>query len=926
VSGTQRTRETVMHAHRLLCGAFITEEQFHRSFGAGRADLTAVMRYLQLPVLDRPNVSPYFDRAYYLATNRDLAQTGIDPLLHFIEFGCAQLRSPHPLVDLRFIAGADPLILGVTPDVAALVELLDYDLIAPSPYFDPQEYRDRAGPDVPDAGMLLHFLTRGLASGLTATPLLEHAWYGARYDDVSPEPYSALRHFIAIGDPEGRAAGPRFDGALYRARYTDVAGSSIPPLWHYLQFGRAEGRQLPADRQVDAPSAAWTEVGDPLPVGPAAVETGYAGARDVIARARQRKRDEVVARAPMIIRTADIAAAVAELRFPVAEKPRLSIIVPVYNEIDFTVDCLQSIVATAGALPPETGYEVVLADDCSTDPDAARLAAIPGLVHIRQARNQGFIRNCNAAFASCRGEYVLLLNNDAQLLPGALERMVAALDADATLGAVGPKILYPNGRLQEAGCFLRPNGESGMVGLFSSPDEPGYCHDRDVAYSSGAALMFRRRLAVPTLFDEAYLPAYCEDADLCLRLLNDGHRVRYLHEAVVVHHLSVSTNRQSVARKMRTIVANQQRLVERWGPLIRRLDRVRVLAFYLPQFHPTEENDLWWGTGFTEWTNVVKARPSFEGHYQPHLPADLGFYDLRAPDTLQRQAELAARYGIDGFCVYYYNFGSRRVLSKPLETVRANKDIPFNWCLCWANENWTRHWDGGDRQMLLEQSYDASTLDSIIADAVAQAEDDRYLRVDGKPIFLVYRPLKMPDPKGFAAACRQAFAAAGFPGVHLAYVESMEAVEAAVRPADLGFDAAVEFPPHGLAVPSDSTAVIVKEGWTGYRYDYPETAAAFVNRETVAYPRYPAIFPSWDNTARQPLIGTSFDGATPEAFRAYAEEKLEEVRQFHMGEERLLFVNAWNEWAEGAHLEPDSGHGHRWLEALRDAIAAKSWS
>nr|WP_283949509.1 glycoside hydrolase family 99-like domain-containing protein [Limobrevibacterium gyesilva] len=637
---------------------------------------------------------------------------------------------------------------------------------------------------------------------------------------------------------------------------------------------------------------------------------------------RQRLKEAVAVTPPELIRTEDVASAIAGLRLPHVAAPRLSILIPVYNEIDYTVDCLLSIERDAPGLP----FEVVLADDCSTDPDAALLAEVPNLVLLRQAENQGFIRNCNAAFARCRGEYVLLLNNDAQLMPGAIGRMVAALDADDGLAAVGPKIIYPNGRLQEAGCFLRPNGESGMIGLFRDPDEGGFCYDRDVAYCSGAALMFRRACAGATLFDEMFRPAYCEDADLCLRFQAAGQRVRYLHEAVVVHHLSVSTNRHSMTAKLRTITANQHKLVERWGELIRRMDRVRVLAFYLPQFHPTPENDLWWGKGFTEWTNVAKAQPSYAGHYQPHLPADLGFYDLRTRAALQLQAEMAARYGVEGFCVYYYNFGSRRVLSQPLEVVRANPDIPFNWCLCWANENWTKHWDGGDKEILLEQSYDQATLDSIIADAVADAADPRYIRVDGKPMFLVYRPLLLPDPQGFAASCRAAFAAAGHPGVHLVYVEGMEAVDQTVRPADLGFDASVEFPPHGRAVPTEAAADIVKEGWSGYRYDYPSTVSAFVKRGSVPYPRYPAVFPSWDNTPRQPMKGTSFDGISPEAFRVYVEEKIEEIRQFLMGDERMLFVNAWNEWAEGAHLEPDTGYGHRWLEALRDAVAAKAWA
>lgn len=924
MSGQILDPSAIMRAHRLLCSPFITDEQFRAALGGNRADLTTIGRYLSRPPADRPNISPYFDRAFYHASNPDIAEADEDPLLHFIETGLAELRAPHPLIDLRFILQSDPLVLGAPPAAVALFDLLDWDLAAPSPYFDPQEYRERLGEAAPPNGMLLHFLTTGLPAGLNANPLMDHAWYAAHYDDVHADPYEALRHFIVLGDLEGRAASPRFNGALYRSRYPDVAIAGVPPLWHYLTHGRDEGRQVPADTLFadSTPMRRTIGPGAALPATAIDAQRAHGAITSIIQRARQERQDRATVIAPPITRSTDPAADIAALRFPAVSAPVLSILVPMYNEVDVTVDCLRSVMESAG----DIACEVILADDCSTDPDALLFAAVENLVVIRQETNQGFIRNCNAAFAHCRGNYVLLLNNDAQMMPGALAAMLGAIEADSMLGAVGPKIIYPNGRLQEAGCFIRPNGESGMVGLFADPAEPGYCYDRDIAYSSGAALMVRRALVGATLFDEAYRPAYCEDVDLCLRLIDAGYRVRYIHAAVVVHHLSVSTNRESVARKMRTIVANQHRLAERWGPLIRGLDRVRVLAFYLPQFHPTPENDLWWGKGFTEWTNVAKAQPSFLGHYQPHLPGDLGFYDLRAADALRAQAALAARYGIEGFCVYYYNFGARRVLSKPIEVVRANPDIPFNWCICWANENWTRHWDGGEKLILLEQSYDAATLASIIADAVEQAGDDRYIRVDGKPLFLVYRPLLLPDPAGFAANCREAFADAGFPGVHLAYVESMEAVNKALRPSDIGFDAAIEFPPHGLAVPSEDSVEITKDGWTGYRYDYPETVANFVARDSVAYPRYPAIFPSWDNTARQPLRGTSFDNVSPEAFRAYAEAKIEEVRAFHMRDERLLFVNAWNEWAEGAHLEPDAGYGHRWLEALRDAVTAKRWS
>jgi GT2 family glycosyltransferase len=911
-------------AHRLLCAPLIDEAAFRGALGGGRADLGTVARYLALPAARRPPLTPFLDPLFYRVRNPELPAEE-DPLLHFLEHGIADGRDPHALIDLRHIAaqaGLPPPAM--TPD--ALAALLAGDRIDPSPYFDVAFYAGQL--QSPARGMLAHFLLRGAAAGLLPNRWLDPAWYAGAHDDVPAEPLAALRHFVLVGDPLGRAASKLFDGGLYRRRYTDVAEAGAPPLWHFLAHGRAEGRQTASDRSLGPPPIPGAMqpdspvAGNGPPLDPARINLRYALLERRWADRNAAARTALRPRRPAWLQVTDPAAALAEITLPPwPAAPRLSVLIPAHDEAAQTVACLLALVRH----PPGCTFEVLLADDGSTEKLFSQLRRVPHLVVRRSARNRGFVAACNDAWAQCRGAYVLLLNNDAQVQPGAIDALLGALDGDPSIAACGGRLVYPDGLLQEAGCALRPDGESVMVGLFGNADDPCYGFDRDVPYCSGAALMLRRAAVGEALFDPAYAPAYCEDADLCLRLHAAGHRVRYVAGATVAHRLSASADPARAAARLRRIAGNQATLQARWGERLAELDQVRPIAFYLPQFHPTPENDAWWGAGFTEWHNVARAQPSYAGHYQPHLPADLGFYDLRVPDVLRQQALLAARYGVEGFCVYHYDFGDRRLLDAPMRALLADPAIPFHHCLCWANENFTRNWDGGSREILVEQRYDEPTIARVIADVVTQARDPRSIRVRGCPLFLVYRPLLLPDPAAFAARLRAALVAAGFPGGHLAYVESMEAAGQLLMPAEIGFNAAVEFPPHGRAIPATDAVEVLKPGWTGYRYDYDASVLAFLERPGVAWRRYPAVFPGWDNTPRQPMRGTSFDDASPEAFRFAVERKIDQMRGFLAGEERLLFVNAWNEWAEGAHLEPDSGFGHRWLEALRDALEARRW-
>jgi O-antigen biosynthesis protein len=906
----------------IFSSPFVNETLCHEKLGASKRDNASAVLYLQLPIRSRPQLSYLFDATYYLEKNPGIDGSEVDPLIHFIEYGCYESRNPHPLIDFEYIRSLDPYLLPTICSSSEFYEALNYDLVDPSPYFSLEYYRSQK-PKLPTSGLLKHFLSQGLQSGFRPNAFFDPLWYYRQLDGVH-DVWSGLRHFVSVGDRQGRASSPAFDGARYLERYPDVAAAGEPPLAHFLVRGIGEGR---ASFPAQDPSASLGFLGQVEADGSASeiIESdavaSYQALRDRVASRRQDEKNNVSVPPVTILQFADPFCHPAELALPRYNSPRVSILIPVYNEANYTAECIGSILTSN----PQVSYEVIVADDASPDPSAAVIGEIENIRFIRQPENLGFLRNCNAAFESCRGEYLLLLNNDAQLMPGALDYLVEVLDRDATVAAVGPKMLYPNGRLQEAGCTINRDGVTEMVGLFADPAKPCFNYDRDVHYCSGAALLVRRSELDDTLFDETFVPAYCEDTDLCLRLLSRGHRVVYCHRAEIVHHLSVSTNKQSVTKRLQLVSRNQQKLVRKWAPLLEDMNKVRQIAFYLPQYHPTPENDYYWGQGFTEWTNVSKARPAYGGHYQPHLPADLGFYDLRVKQTMQRQADMARRYGLAGFCVYYYNFGRRRALDLAFEAMVADPTIDFPYCVCWANENWTRHWDGGTKELIFEQKYDLETLLKVIADATRYATDPRYIRVNGKPLFVVYRPLLLPDVRAFARMCRQGFRDAGFNEVHLVYVESMETASKLPPPVDIGFDACIEFPPQGLAVKAaDQTQNIIRENFAGVRYDYGTTVIESVSRTSVGYKRYPSVFPSWDNTPRQPLRGDSFVHATPEAFQVYVEEKLNEVTRQFVGDERLLFINAWNEWAEGTHLEPDRKFGHRWLEAIRNATMAKS--
>jgi hypothetical protein len=381
----------------------------------------------------------------------------------------------------------------------------------------------------------------------------------------------------------------------------------------------------------------------------------------------------------------------------------------------------------------------------------------------------------------------------------------------------------------------------------------------------------------------------------------------------------------------------------------------RLIAFYLPQFHPIPENDAWWGKGFTEWTNVTRAKPLFPGHYQPKLPADLGFYDLRVREVREAQAELARNAGIEGFCYYHYWFNGKPLLERPFNEVVASGKPDFPFCLCWANQTWTGIWHGEPNRILIEQTYpgaeDHRKHFLSLRDAFL---DKRYMRIADRPIFTIFRPSEIPNVALFIQQWQDLAVQNGLPGVH--FVAHLTHGEATWDYRSRGFDSCVVVGTykvfdtsirdllgrarengylrnrdHQRSVSGDAVAGDELSQWLWrharsslgrfsnarlYRHALPFLLEGCRNEPDC----YPCVTPNWDNTARSGRNGFVLHDSTPELFRAHFRDALALVES-RPAERRVVFIKSWNEWAEGNYLEPDNRFGLDYLQVIQQEVS-----
>lgn len=376
--------------------------------------------------------------------------------------------------------------------------------------------------------------------------------------------------------------------------------------------------------------------------------------------------------------------------------------------------------------------------------------------------------------------------------------------------------------------------------------------------------------------------------------------------------------------------------------------KARLIALYLPQYHPTPENDFFWGKGFTEWRNVAKAKPLFKNHYQPRIPADLGFYDLRVPEIREKQADMAKKYGIEGFCYWHYWFGNgKKILEKPLEIVRDSHKPDFPFCIGWANHSWSnKTWEKTGRfkkeTILLKQTYPGEhDIIEHFYYLLPFFKDKRYIKVDGNPLFMIFNPFEIPDNRILINTWTKLAIENGLKGIHfVARIETAESnfTKGMVLSGDLthkrfnkcldwGYNSIYSVPVQAIKIIFTSTnkriynKILRKLGIDKglEKYDYKKIIDYMYCQEDYKENVYPQIMPHWDNTPRQGKSGYIYTGESPELFGKQIDKAFNCVKH-KQKEHRIIFVHSWNEWGEGAYLEPDLRYGTKYLEQIRERI------
>lgn len=715
-----------------------------------------------------------------------------------------------------------------------------------------------------------------ISKEISDSGLFDADWYRNTYLDVAQSGLSPLAHFARFGLLMKRSPGPRFDSRFYLSQYPDVEKAGMYALLHYLRHGKQEGRFAVPEQVVATRSNDQDPNLLPYPAS-APVNPHWVWRLGVDA---------------FMLR---------------GLKPLASVAV-VLNAAD--AEAWSQGLAMLDGLG-DTAHDLFVLGvdsfDFSDLPTSLRSVTLLGPAD-ETSNAKEFVR---AAASGVFGPYDALL-------------WLSPVDA------VGQENPVDAGKsLAEGNVAFCADPDWGCTGSVLETLDPNAPQDQR------KDLLTALRIALPRLglvLDDAPLTFPTGAAvwmrPILLRGLGPSVRPFEMKAAGKGGFPGRDTTLAMLAAVAREADMDTRTCAAASGtvPAVMAERSVKAVAFYLPQFHPIPENDTWWGKGFTEWSNVTRGKQLFRNHYQPRVPADLGYYDLRLEDTQAAQADLARQFGIHGFCYYYYWFNGKKLLNQPIEQMARSTRTDAGFCVCWANENWSRNWDGQNRHVLMKQDYSLESNIALIHEMIPMMKDPRWIRHNGKPVMVVYRISIIPNWAETAQAWREECRKAGLGEIHLCAVRfGLETLQG--QPQDHGLDSYVLFPPHE-APRKDlrSTVHDLHKDFGGEIFDYTAVVDGDLEKYAGGYdwPVHRGAMLGWDNTARRLTDARVFHGATPYGFRRWVKGIVEQEAKFNKDPESLLFINAWNEWAEGTYLEPDQRWGTSNLEAFESGVRAVS--